>query len=220
MARFSVLLAAVVVNLAGASRLSTTRLRGGWLSRSTTLSVDDAPTDAPTGAPTDALLDAPPLVAAPPRRRFSPTASQVGMTAGLALGWAVVKRHTEEVQLMKPRTAEAWRKMNKRKRAIIPLSERAPAIAAVAVACGLALDYCAQARVHGMRDAFAHTDLGFVVGGTWSFAATQAARAMSVPQALLLRARGRPMPPMPDGVAVLESYGLNAAYDEPRPHRG
>ena len=155
-------------NLAGASRSTAAGLRGG-----SALSVGDEPNDAP------------PL---PPRRGFSPRASQVGATAGLALGWAFVKRKGTEEYVTRPRTAEAWRKMNKRKRAIIPLGERAPAIIAVALACGLTLDYCAQARVYGMRGAFAHTDLATAVGGTWNFAATQTARAVAVPQALFVRA--------------------------------
>ena len=167
------------VDLVGASRSPVARLRGG------ALSVGDQPTGALPPSP-------PPPLVVPRRRGLSPRASQIGVTAGLALGWAVVKRQgTEEYTQYRPRTAEAWRKMNKQKRAIIPLSERAPAIIVVALACGLALDYCAQARVYGMRDAFAHTDLALAVGGTWNFAAAQAARVGALPRALLVQASGR-----------------------------
>ena len=72
-----------------------------------------------------------------PKRR---TASKLGTVAGLVVGWAVVPTTAkEQFSQYRPRTAEAWRKMNKQRRAIIPLEQRLPSIIGIAVACGFAM---------------------------------------------------------------------------------
>lgn len=66
------------------------------------------------------------------------TPTQYGFGLGLGVGFAVVPRtQREKYQQYVPRTAEAWRKRMKQRTALIPLSNRVPAILAVAVTCSV-----------------------------------------------------------------------------------
>ena len=61
------------------------------------------------------------------------TPTQYGFGLGLGVGFAVVPRtQREKYQQYVPRTAEAWRKRMKQRTELIPLSNRVPAILAVA----------------------------------------------------------------------------------------